>query len=163
MAAIENTATIRDLLEAGSVHVGVVAANKTDLLQQLINSFEGCDGISDLQAVADAIFERESLLSTGVGDEIALPHAKTKATSKTLAVFATTAEPVDYESFDGKPVRLVFMLIGPPAASSDHIRILGRISRLLQREQVREKLLEAVTPAEIIEVLQSAEEKIPTQ
>ncbi|HEY5563975.1 MAG TPA: PTS sugar transporter subunit IIA [Rhodothermia bacterium] len=163
MAATENTATLGDLLEAGSVHVGIVAENKTDLLQQLINSFRGFDGVTDLQAVADSVFEREAMLSTGVGYGIALPHAKTKAVSKTLAVFATTSKAIDYDSFDQQPVRLVFMLIGPPNASRDHIRVLGRISRLLQMEQIREKLLEARTPAEIIDILHSAEDRIPTQ
>jgi len=163
LAATENTATLGDLLEAGSVHVGIVAENKTDLLQQLINSFGGCDGVTDLQAVADSVFEREAMLSTGVGYGIALPHAKTKAVSKTLAVFATTSKAIDYDSFDQQPVRLVFMLIGPPNASRDHIRVLGRISRLLQMEQIREKLLEARTPAEIIDILHSAEDRIPTQ
>lgn len=163
LAATENTATIGDLLQPGSVHVGIDAVNKTDLLRRLINSFAGRDGVMDLRSVADAIFEREAMLSTGVGDGIALPHAKTPAVSKTLAAFATTAQPIDFDSFDGEPVRMLFMLIGPPAASRDHIRILGRISRILQRQEVRRQLLQAQAPDDMVGILQSAEEKIPTQ
>lgn len=154
--------TIGDLLEAGSVHVGVSASDKMDLLHRLIESFRGREGVGDLQTLADAVLEREAMLSTGVGDGIALPHAKTPAVTRTLAVFATTATPIPYDSFDDKPVRLVFMLVGPPTASREHVRILGRISRLLQREHVRRGLIDADTPAEIIRILQTAEDNIPT-
>jgi len=157
------TATIGDLLETGSIHVGVTASDKADLLQQLIRSFGGRDGVGDLRAVSDAVLEREAMLSTGVGDGIALPHAKTPAVTKTLAAFATTSAPIAYDSFDNKPVRLVFMLIGPPSASREHVRILGRISRLLQREPIRQQLIAARTPAEIVTILQAAEENIPSQ
>jgi len=157
------TATISDLLEADSIYVGVSASDKADLLQQLIDSFGGRDGVGDLQALGDAVLEREAMLSTGVGDGIALPHAKTPAVTKTLAVFATTATPIAYDSFDNKPVRLIFMLIGPPSASREHVRILGRISRLLQREPVRQRLINALTAEEIISILQTAEENISSQ
>ena len=163
MSATELTATIGDLLEAGSVNVGVTASNKADLLHLLIDTLDGCDGVDDLQAIRDAVFERESRLSTGVGDGIAPPHAKTTGTSKTLAVFATLSAPTGFDSFDGKPVTLVFMLIGPSSASRQHVRLLGRISRLLQREHVRRGLIGAKTPLEIISVLQAAEEEIPAQ
>lgn len=157
------TATIGDLLEAGSVHVGVNASDKMDLLHQLIETFRRREGVSDIQALTNAVLEREAMLSTGVGDGIALPHAKTPAVTKTLAAFATTAAPIAYDSFDNKPIRLVFMLIGPPSASRDHVRILGRISRLLQREPVRQQLVDAQTADEIITILQTAEDSLPSQ
>jgi len=160
MAATVNTATIGGLLDARSIQVGVVASDKTDLLNKLIASFAGRDGVGDMQTLADAVFEREAMLSTGVGDGIALPHAKTPAATQTLATLATTSAPIEYDSFDNQPVRLVFMLIGPPNASRDHIRILGRISRLLQNDDVREKLVDADAAESIVEILAEAEQEI---
>lgn len=162
VSAIAKAATIGDLLEAGSIHVGVRATNKSDLLRQLIDSLAGREGVTDLQAVAEAVMERESMLSTGVGYGIALPHAKTSGATRTMAVFATTATPIEYDSFDNQPVRLVFMLIGPRAASREHVRILGRISRLLQDEHVREQLLAVHEDSEVVDVLHAAEESIPS-
>lgn len=160
MAATVNTATIGELLDARSIQVGVVASDKTDLLNKLVASFAGRDGVGDIQTLTDAVFEREAMLSTGVGDGIALPHAKTAAATKTLATLATTSSPIEFDSFDNQPVRLVFMLIGPPNASRDHIRILGRISRLLQSDDVRDRLVGAVTPEGIVEILAEAEHEI---
>jgi PTS system fructose-specific IIA component len=160
LAATVNTATIGGLLHADSIFVGVNATDKQDLLLSLIESFRGREGVEDLQLLTDAILERESMLSTGVGDGIALPHAKTPAVSETLAVLATTSEPIPFDSFDNAPVRLVFMLIGPPSASREHVRILGRISRLLQRVHVRDAVLASTSPSDIIEILEQAEESI---
>jgi mannitol/fructose-specific phosphotransferase system IIA component (Ntr-type) len=81
LAATVKTVTISGLLDADSVFVGVTADGKQDLLLKLVESFRGRDGVGDLQAVTEAVLERESMLSTGVGDEIALPHAKTQAVS----------------------------------------------------------------------------------
>ena len=83
--------------------------------------------------VVAALKEREALLSTGIGDGIAIPHAKTPLVDRLLLAAGTTPEPVDYDALDGRPADLFFMLLGPEAAAGAHVRALGRISRVLRR------------------------------
>ena len=152
-------ATIGALLDRENVHLGVDAADKADLIEMLVGSLVTAEG-SDLEQALTAVLARESELSTGVGDGVALPHAKTTAVSETQVLFATTRNPIDFESFDGEPVSLVFLMVGPPSSSTHHIRILGRVSRILNDENTRNELLGASTPEQVIRVFEAAEARL---
>jgi mannitol/fructose-specific phosphotransferase system IIA component (Ntr-type) len=110
--------------------------------------------------VRSAIFEREQMMSTGVGKGLGLPHAKTSAATETVAAFATTAEPVDFGAIDDEPVRLLLLVVGPEEHKSQHVKILGRISRLVSRDGLRERLVNATTPETIIEILRKGEAEL---
>jgi mannitol/fructose-specific phosphotransferase system IIA component (Ntr-type) len=96
-------------------------------------------------------------MSTGVGKGLGLPHAKTAAATETVAAFATTAAAVDFGAIDDQPVRLVLLLVGPEGDKSQHIKILGRISRLASRDGLRDRLVDATEPTEVIEILTEGE------
>jgi mannitol/fructose-specific phosphotransferase system IIA component (Ntr-type) len=107
--------------------------------------------------VRKAIFERERIMSTGVGNGFAIPHGKTDAVTDIVAAFAVTAEPIDYQSLDEKPVRLVFLLVGKDNLVGPHIKLLSRISRLMNKEDFRKRLLEQQTSREIIDLFRQEE------
>lgn len=152
-------ATIGALLTEENVRLGVEASDKTALIRTLVAAL-AVDPDEDLGRVTEAVLEREAVLSTGVGYGVALPHAKTGAVDETRVLFAITASPIEYDAFDGEPVRLVFLVIGPTRSSRLHIQILGRISRILNNEQVRTRLIEAETASDVIAVIESAEAKL---
>lgn len=151
------TIDIHQLLEPKTVRIGLPGETKDAVVNELIDVLQGHSAISSLEAVRDAVFEREQLMSTGVGKMLGLPHAKTPAATETVAAFATTAEPVDFGAIDDQPVRLLFLLVGPETDKSRHIKILGRISRLVSRDALRERLLAVQTPQEVIEILKEGE------
>jgi mannitol/fructose-specific phosphotransferase system IIA component (Ntr-type) len=113
--------------------------------------------VIDKEKVREAIFERESIMSTGVGNGFAIPHGKTDAVSDIVAAFAVTAEPIDYQSLDEKPVRLVFLLVGKDSMVGPHIKLLSRISRLMNKEEFRKRLIGLKTSREILDAFTSEE------
>jgi mannitol/fructose-specific phosphotransferase system IIA component (Ntr-type) len=113
--------------------------------------------VVDKNRVREAIFDREKIMSTGVGNGFAIPHGKTDAVTDIVAAFAVTAEDIDYESLDEKPVRLVFLLVGKDNMVGPHIKLLSRISRLMNKEEFRRRLLEVSTPREIIDMFRQEE------
>jgi PTS system nitrogen regulatory IIA component len=130
-------------LTPAGIRVPLHATDKAGVLRELVAlAAPGNGGTSD--EVLGAILEREKQFPTGIGYGVAVPHGKTPA-------------PVPYETIDGEPVRLFFLLAGPESAAGAHVKALSRISRLVRREPVRGKLLGARTPDEFYRVLCEAE------
>ena len=104
-----------------------------------------------------AIFDREKIMSTGVGSGFAIPHGKTDAVSNIVAAFATTENAIDYQSLDEQPVRLIFLLVGRDTMVGPHIKLLSRISRLMNKEDFRKKLLGATDVASMLQIFKDEE------
>ena len=151
------TTEINQLLRPEQVRIGLPGQTKTEVIEAIVQVLDGHESISSLDAVRSAIFEREQMMSTGVGKGLGLPHAKTSAATETVAAFATTAEPVDFSAIDDEPVRLLLLLVGPEEHKSQHVKRLGRISRLVSRDPLRERLINATEPETIIDVLREGE------
>lgn len=101
------------------------------------------DAVDRLDEIHRVVTEREAVLSTGVGSGIALPHGKCAGLDRLEIVAGTTREPVDFDSVDGEPVRLIVMMVGPPSAAGYHVKTLGHISRALRDEELRSRLTAA--------------------
>lgn len=151
---------IHDLLTPETVQVGLPGSTKDDVLINLVDLLQGHSSIRDLERVRSAIFEREKIMSTGVGKGLALPHAKTPFVRESVAAFAVTKEPVDFGSIDNVPVRLVFLLVGTEAAKSEHIKILSRVSRLMNREPFRKRLLDVQDPTDVLRIFEDGESNL---
>ena len=123
------------------------AANKKQLFQEMAELAIKCGTVdSDIVNVRDvvaAVTERERLGSTGVGYGVAIPHARLEGIDEVRAVFARLETPLDYEAIDDRPVDLVVLLLAPVGASSLHLKALAQVSRLLRREDIRERLRSA--------------------
>ncbi|MDL1894157.1 PTS sugar transporter subunit IIA [Sphingobacteriales bacterium CHB3] len=148
---------ISDLLTEDLVVTHLEGNSKDDIINSIVDLVATSPKVLDKEKVREAVFEREQIMSTGVGDGFAIPHGKTDAVSDIAAAFAITAEPIDYESLDEKPVRLVFLLVSKANMVGPHIKLLSRISRLMNKAEFREKLLHVSSPKEIIEMFKQEE------
>jgi len=147
---------LSDLLTPPRIRVPLHATDKEGVLRELVDLVVVGNGAQSGE-VLGAILERERQFPTGIGYGVAVPHGKTPALSGLVVVAGTTPAPVPYETIDGQPVRLFFLLAGPESAAGAHVKALSRISRLVRREQVRCRLLDARTPEEFYRAVCQAE------
>lgn len=132
-----------DLLKPCRVHVPLAGRDKGAVLRELV-ALAAADGEGgQFQDVLRAVEAREAVLSTGIGYGVAVPHGASPALPDLRLAAGTTAEPVRFDSLDGQPVRLFFLLVGPEHAAGAHLKALSRIARLVRREPVRQRLLAA--------------------
>ena len=148
---------ISDILTENLVVSGLEGSSKDDIINAMVDLIGISQKVQDREKVRQAIFEREKLMSTGVGNGFAIPHGKTDAVTDIVAAFAVTARPIDYQSLDEKPVRLIFLLVGKDSMVGPHIKLLSRISRLMNKDQFRNQLLNLKTPREIMELFRQEE------
>ncbi|MBL7999220.1 MAG: PTS sugar transporter subunit IIA [Candidatus Kapabacteria bacterium] len=136
---------LSDILTPSRIEVQQVCASKNDVLDTLLAILEKNGDIANVDDVRKVIWERENLMSTGIGHGIALPHGKSNAVQRVSASAITLAKPVDYESLDGKPVLLAIMLIGRENEVSTHLKLLSKLSRILISDSFRFEALKATT------------------
>ena len=148
---------ISDILDESLVKTQLPGNSKDEIISHMIDIVGTSKKVLNREKVQEAIFEREKIMSTGVGNGFAIPHGKTDAVSDIVAAFAVTAEPIDYQSLDEQPVRLVFLLVGKDSMVGPHIKLLSRISRLMNKEEFRKKLLAAASPKEVLEIFRAEE------
>ncbi len=148
---------ISDILEEKLVATNLPGNSKDQIINALIDLVGQSPKVLDKEKMRTAIFEREKIMSTGVGNGFAIPHGKTDAVSDIVAAFGVTAEPIAYQSLDDKPVRLVFLLVGKENLVGPHIKLLSRISRLMNKEEFRGKLLDAKTPQDVLTIFKQEE------
>ncbi|HLF19840.1 MAG TPA: PTS sugar transporter subunit IIA [Bacteroidota bacterium] len=148
---------ITDILNEQVIRTELPGSTKEEIINAMIDLAASQDKVLDKEKLRGAIFDREKIMSTGVGSGFAIPHGKTDSVSDIVAAFAVTSQPIDYQSLDEQPVRIVFLLVGRDTMVGPHIKLLSRISRLMNKEEFRNKLLEAKTPAEILEIFRKEE------
>jgi fructose PTS system EIIBC or EIIC component len=148
---------LSDLLTPERIKIPLTSTAKDELLSELVEVIAKMPEVDDASDVLRAVREREEVLSTGIGNGVAIPHGKSAAASSLAMAAGVTREPVDFEALDGKPVNLFFLLVGPESAAGQHVKALSRISRLLRRDSFRERLSEAASSQEFFEILREAE------
>lgn len=149
---------LTDILKPDRVVVPLTAQDKRGVIEELARVLVDRGG-GPLGEVVSAIEERESVLSTGIGFGVAIPHARCAAVPELTMVGGVSAAPVPYDSIDGEPVRLFFLIVGPEHSAGLHVKILSRIARLVRRDGVRKQLVESRTPDEFYRTLLDAEER----
>ncbi len=148
---------VSDILDESMIRTQLPGHSKDEIINTMIEIIGDSKKVTDKEKVRQAIFEREKIMSTGVGNGFAIPHGKTDAVSDIVAAFAVTEEAIDYQSLDEQPVRLVFLLVGKDNMVGPHIKLLSRISRLMNKEDFRKKLLNAASPSDVLEVFKKEE------
>ena len=149
---------ISDILSTDVIEVNLEVKDKEDSLKKIIDVASRSGRITDLKKVTETIYEREKLGSTGVGKGFAIPHGKTDAIQDIVAAFVITKNPIDFDSIDGEPVRFIFLLIGKETLLNTHIKLLSRISRLMNKDEFRSRLLEAKTSEEVLKMFKEEEQ-----
>ncbi len=148
---------ISDIITPSRIEVNVPIHSKDELLEYMPGILKRNGDIDDIHEVRRIIFERENLMSTGIGHGIALPHGKTNAVKQTSAALLTLAEPLDYESLDNEPVQIVVILVGKEDQVSTHLKLLSKISRIVSSESFRNEAVHAKKPEDIHALLLRSE------
>lgn len=149
---------LSDLLHKDFIIADLKGTAKEDVINELVNLFKDDSRVIDLKKVREAVLEREKIMSTGVGKGFAIPHGKTNAVNEILAAFGKTDSSIDYQALDNQPVNLVFLLVGKDNMVSTHIKLLSRISRMMTKEEFRDKLRLAKSSDEILEIFRTEEQ-----
>ena len=151
---------IAELLHEENVVAEITARNKGDALSELAGKMVELHPKLNHDTLMKTLLERERLGSTGIGDGVAISHGKLQEMKELALVFGRSRTGVEFDSMDGKPVHLIFLLVAPEESVGEHLKVLARISKLLKNPETRQKLLDAASPAEICATVASEEEKL---
>lgn len=151
--------TLMEILSGKSIIVGLSGQTKQEILEELVDALEVGDKITDREKVLEAVFQREEIMSTGIGHGIAIPHGKSEYVKELGGVLGIKQEGVEFDSLDGQPTFIFFLLVSPMDVSGPHIKALARISRLLKGEDFRKELIACPDNATAIRALEEEESK----
>ncbi|NRD76779.1 PTS sugar transporter subunit IIA [Bacillus sp. BRMEA1] len=145
---------LTDLISLELIDTDVKGSSKESVIDEMIEKLEQSGGINSKRKFKKAILAREKESTTGIGFSIAIPHGKSKAVVKPSVVFGLKKSGVDWESYDGTPAKIIFMIAVPEdAAGNDHLKILQLLSRKLMNEEYRQQLLAVNTKEQAYELL----------
>ena len=130
---------------------------KKDVIKELVELLVKSGKVKDKKKMLQTLLEREELGSTGIGQGIAIPHGKSDTVSDLAAAFGVSQDGISFDSLDGEPVNLFFLLVAPEGAAGAHLKALARISSLLKDKFFRKSLLSAKSPDEVIKIIQEEE------
>ncbi|MEY3021297.1 MAG: hypothetical protein RIS86_493 [Planctomycetota bacterium] len=148
---------ILDILSPSSVRVPLAASTKREAIDELVDLLAENGLCGDPAAVKQAVWDRESLRSTGIGEGLAIPHGKQGGLQSVVLAMGKPAQPLEFGSIDGKPVQLVILLISPPEKKDEHIQALGKISKIMTSPEFRQRAYTAESAAELYGLFREAE------
>ena len=150
---------LSELVNERAIGIPLRSSAKNDVIRELVETLEAAHGVQSNGEIIAQVLRRESLMSTGIGNGIAIPHGKMKTGDRLLAACGVSPAGVDFDSVDGQPATLFILLVSPETSHGPHVRALANISRLLKDESVRASLREAPTGAVFLTRLIEAEER----
>lgn len=149
---------VSDILESGTIVLDIEAGEKQELIKRLVNELRGRVEESMIPEIKKLVLEREEVMSTGVGKGIAIPHAKVPGIENHICVFARLKKAIEFGSVDSEPVHLVFLVVGGHQKAGIHIKLLSKISRLLNHDNFRNQLLKVSDEQSVIQLFREEEE-----
>ena len=148
---------LSQLLHPESVSVALKAQTKKEAIVELVELLEKAHGVHSGGEILDRVLKREAMMSTGIGNGIAIPHGKAKAVDHLIAACGVSRTGIDFDAVDKQPATLFILLVSPENVGGPHVKVLANISRLLKEELVRKQLREAHSAAALLSALKSAE------
>ena len=150
---------VTDFLKKDAIRIPLISKDKDSILSEMVDILHSTGAIQDKNTTIKAIYEREEIMSTGIGHGLAIPHGKSSGVKELSAACGVITEGVDYNALDGQPVYLIIMLVGPEDDAAQHVKALARISRLLQHESFRKKLVDAKNSEEFLAAIKEEENR----
>lgn len=150
---------ITDYLKEECIRVNLECKSKDEVLQELVNLQFVAHPEVDKEETIASLYERENVLSTGIGEGIAIPHARIGSCDEVYVSFGLLKDGVDFNSLDKRPVKIVFLILFPKDKVNLQLRFLARVSRILQNNTLHDDLENCKEPADVIEVFKKYEEK----
>ncbi|HET9888084.1 MAG TPA: PTS sugar transporter subunit IIA [bacterium] len=141
-----------ELLCAEQIRVPLQSRNKAGVLRELVALLPSAKDATACDAILESVLEREAKMSTGIGQGVAIPHGRSDLIPDMEMAFGISSVPIEFDSLDGKPVEIFFLIVTTPAKAGAHIQALARISRMLASERLREGLAEVRTPEGVLEL-----------
>ncbi|MCL1833756.1 MAG: PTS sugar transporter subunit IIA [Leptospirales bacterium] len=129
------------------------ASNKFDAIEELAKVFDGRDLCNDIDSLINALKEREAIMSTGIGAGIAIPHAKLQTVNEMAFAIGVSKKGIDFDSMDGYAVNLIILVIAGEKQHKDYLRLLSNIMAILKNEPVKEKIIDAISSEEILNII----------
>ena len=148
---------LTEILTPDRILIPLSSRTKDDLLRELVDVVADLDNPLEREELLRAVRDREAVLSTGIGNGVAIPHGKSAAVPDLRLAAGTAPIAVNVDALDGQPVRLLFLLVGPESAAGAHIKALSRIARLIRNDDIRTRLITAASPQEFLRALKDAE------
>jgi len=150
---------LSDILKENYIITNLKANDKRGVLEELVNVIVSDKQSIDKESLVKVLLDREHLGSTGIGDGVAIPHGKFQGFDEPIISFGRSLEGLDFESIDGQPVFLFFLLVAPENSAGIHLKALARIAKILKNSSFRKILLEAETKVELFKtIIQNDEE-----
>lgn len=144
---------LQDLLQEDFLQLNLVAQEKEDAIRELADLFFQKQMVTNLEEYLKAVFKREAESTTGIGFGVGIPHGKSPAVQAPCLAFGRSKEGVHYDSMDGNPVHLLFLIAVPENSNNEHLKILSQLSRKLMHQDIREGLMQAEDSSTIYELL----------
>lgn len=148
---------ISDYLDVRRICVELTSTSKNDSIKELSGVLKGSKDIVGFDKFVSDVFARENLKTTGIGDEVAVPHARTDAVKKIVVAFGVSKTGIDFQSIDKKLCKLIFLIGIPTDNISSYLQILAHLTRLLKREDFRQELLQAEDSKQVIKIFKEIE------
>jgi len=151
--------TLADHLTPADIRLDLEGQTKDQVLRELVALVSREGRIREPEKLLSVLLERESLGSTGIGHGVAIPHGRSAELDAAKVVLGRTRQDVDFDSIDGQPTRLFFLLVAPENNSNEHLHLLSRIARLMREASTRQSLLDAPTPQAALDLIRSHDVK----
>ncbi|MED5353707.1 MAG: PTS sugar transporter subunit IIA [Nitrospinota bacterium] len=148
-----------EILKKESVIADLLGDNKVKVIKEMTQCLKKNNFIKNDQALFETLMEREKLGSTGIGENISIPHGKSDEVTKIITVLARSKNGVEFESLDQKPVHFVCMVIAPAHSTGQHLKVLARVSRIFKNQELREEILQAESSDAIYSILTNEDSK----
>ena len=150
---------ITDILKKEFIINNLVSADKASVLEELSFFLKSKGLVSDKENLLNALMEREKLGSTGIGENVAIPHAKSSEIDQIITIFGRSIKGVEFDSLDKKPVHFIYLVLAPAKSSGQHLKVLARISRLLKNKLLREAIMNASEANQIYSIIADEDSK----
>lgn len=150
---------ITDFLAAARIIPDLKGTDKRSVLKEMADCMASLDRALDSRGLFDTLLEREQISSTAIGEGVAIPHGRVPGIRQVTGIFARSVQGVNFDSLDGGPTHLFFVLLAPEESAADHLKALARISRLLKDGSFRDRLMEGKTQTEIFAVIEEEDRK----
>jgi fructose-specific phosphotransferase system IIA component len=151
---------ISDILAEASVELNVKVDSKSKLIEFLLDLAVKSGNVISREDALKEILKREEIMSTGIGKEIAMPHAKTNSVKNSVGALAVLNDPIDFDALDKEPVMIAFLILGREDNVGNHLRVLSKVSRMFNNYAFKKKILDSRTKKEILETFSEFDQTV---
>jgi PTS system nitrogen regulatory IIA component len=150
---------ITDILKKEFIIENLVSVDKSSVLEELSYFLKSKGLVPEKENLLNALMEREKLGSTGIGENVAIPHAKSSEIDQIITIFGRSIKGIEFDSLDKKPVHFIYLVLAPAKSSGQHLKVLARISRLLKNKSLREAIMNASETNQIYSIIADEDSK----